>query len=210
MSASIELRQQQFQRLLRKRYLICLDVEATCSDDSTVPREEMEVIEVGASVLDRDNNWEEKFRIEFFIKPILHPTLTDFCKNLTHISQEQVDVGKSYVEALEVMRGFTDGIKDFAWCSWGAFDKNIFIQDGELHGLSPLLPPEAHFNLKVWYSNLKGFRKGFGLDKAIAKEGLTFVGQHHRALSDAQNVAQIFRRMYEGVSQRVSSETQSG
>lgn len=187
-------RQVQFNNLLKK-YIFCVDVEATCSDDATVPREQMEVIEFGGALLDRDT-MEVIERVEFFIKPSLHTELTPFCKELTHITQEQVDGGMTYVRALTLMKAFTARFgKDFCWCSWGAFDKNIFIQDGILHGLSPLLGPDNHFNLKVWFSTLNDKKKGFGLNKAIAFKNLEFIGQHHRALSDAENVAQILKTM---------------
>jgi inhibitor of KinA sporulation pathway (predicted exonuclease) len=68
-------------------------------------------------------------------------------------------------------------------------------QDGVLHGLSPLLEPRNHFNLKVWFSNLNDKKKGFGLNKAVEYKDLKFIGQHHRALSDAENVAQILKTM---------------
>lgn len=187
-------KQVQFNRLLKK-YIFCVDVEATCSNDASVPREEMEVIEFGGVLLDRDT-MEVIERVEFFIKPTIHTTLTPFCKELTHITQEQVDEGRTYVWALTLLKAFTARFgDDFCWCSWGAFDKNIFIQDGVLHGLSPLLEPHNHFNLKVWFSNLLGKKNGFGLNKAIEYKKLEFIGQHHRALSDAENVAQILKTM---------------
>lgn len=187
-------RQTQFNRLLKK-YIFCVDVEATCSDDATVPREQMEVIEFGGVLLDRDT-MEVVERLEFFIKPTLHTTLTPFCKQLTNITQEQVDDGMSYVRALTLVKAFRDRFEgEFCWCSWGAFDKNIFVQDGVLHGMSPLLEPDNHFNLKVWFSNLLGKNKGFGLNKAIEHQKLEFIGQHHRALSDAENVAQILKTL---------------
>lgn len=187
-------KQTQFNNLLKK-YIFCVDVEATCSDDASVPREQMEVIEFGGVLLDRDT-MQVIERIEFFIKPILHPILTPFCKELTHITQQQVDDGQTYLSALTLMRAYQARFgNDFCWCSWGAFDKNIFIQDGVLHGLSPLLDPHNHFNLKVWFSTLNDKKKGFGLNKAIAFKNLEFIGQHHRALSDAENVAQILKTM---------------
>lgn len=190
----LEKRKAQFHRLLKKN-ILCVDVEATCSDNMDVPRDEMEVIEFGGVLLDRDT-LEVKERIEFFVKPTIHPILTDFCKGLTNITQEQVDGGRTHAWALSLMSGFTKQFgKEFSWCSWGAFDKNIFLQDAEFHGTAPLLDPQNHFNLKVWFSNLHDKKNGFGLNKAVKYKGLTFIGQHHRALSDAENVAQILRTM---------------
>lgn len=179
------------------RYIFCVDFEATCCDRGTVPREEMEIIEFGGVLLDREKNWDAVERVEFFIKPTVHPVLTEFCKTLTNITQEQVDErGLSYSGALNRLEDFHDKYQgDYKWCSWGAFDKNIAVQNGTMKDMHPLLVPETHFNLKVWYSSLNMTKKGFGLDGAINREGLKFLGQHHRALSDAENVAQLFRRL---------------
>ena len=191
---TLEKRKAQFLRLLKKN-IFCVDVEATCSKDKTVPRDEMEVIEFGGVLLDRDT-LEVKERIQFFVKPTIHPVLTEFCKDLTNITQEQVDEGRTHSWAVSLMSGFTKQFgNDFSWCSWGAFDKNIFLQDAAFHGTIPLLDPQNHFNLKVWFSNLNGKKKGFGLNKAVQYKCLEFIGEHHRALSDAENVAQILRTM---------------
>lgn len=187
---SLEKRKTQFQRLLRKN-ILCVDVEATCSNDHDVPRGEMEVIEFGGVLVDRDT-LEIKERIEFMIRPTIHPVLTNFCVGLTGITQADVDLGRSYAWAHSLMKGFVARFgNDMSWCSWGAFDKNILIQDSVHHGTDPWLGPENHFNLKVWFSNLNEKKKGFGLNKAVEYKGLSFLGQHHRALSDAENVAQL-------------------
>lgn len=192
-------RMKQFWGLLEKRYLFCVDLEATCCDKGSFPREEMEIIEFGGVLLDKEKNWEAVDRVEFFIQPTIHPVLTEFCKKLTNITQEQVDNGLLYEQAYSLTGRYQlDRANQMSWCSWGEFDKNIMIQGRELHDLPPLLNPGKHFNLKVWYSRLNMTKKGFGLDKAVNREGLTFLGQHHRALSDAENVAQIFRKLVLG------------
>lgn len=175
-------------------FLLVVDLEATCCNKGTIPRDEMETIEVGVSVLRRSMNWEEEFSYSIFIKPTLHPTLSDFCKGLTHISQEQVDQGMPYAQALDVLTKLTDTLGDsWAWCSWGAYDRNQLIQDGKLHGLNPLLPSDRHFNLKVYFSSLRGVKRQFGLSNALKSVGYEFVGQPHRAYSDAFNTGRLFK-----------------
>ena len=69
---------------------IIVDFEATCCDSGTVPRNETEIIEIGAVALDGQG---PGIRDEYqsFIKPVRHQTLTGFCKQLTSITQEMVD-----------------------------------------------------------------------------------------------------------------------
>ncbi len=47
-------------------------------------------------------------------------------------------------------------------------------------------------NLKEQYRLMKGMRTGIGLKKAIEKEDIIFTGQHHRGISDAENLVKLF------------------
>ena len=58
-------------------YFLIVDLEATCSNDVSVPREEMEIIEIGAVMLNR-STWEIDSEYQKFIKPVRHPNLTKF------------------------------------------------------------------------------------------------------------------------------------
>lgn len=60
-----------------RRYLV-LDLEATCDDVGAVPREEMEIIEIGAALL-QPSTWEITDEFNAFVRPVRHPQLTEFC-----------------------------------------------------------------------------------------------------------------------------------
>lgn len=176
------------------RYLLVTDLEATCCDKNTIPRDQMETIEIGIEVLDRDKNWDAVYMFQSFIKPVLNPVLTDFCKELTHISQEQVDVAFDYLSNYEYIQKMLQELGGrWAWCSWGAYDKKQLILDGEHHSMPPLLPPDNHFNLKVHFSSLTGRKKQLGLSRALDALSMTFEGVPHRAYTDAKNTARIFQ-----------------
>ncbi|HNZ53837.1 MAG TPA: hypothetical protein PKN76_06835, partial [bacterium] len=51
---------------------------------------------------------------------------------------------------------------------------------------------EPHVNLKEQYRIMKRMRNGIGLRKAIEGEGIEFTGQHHRGISDAENLVKLF------------------
>ena len=66
---------------------IVLDLEATCKEnDRSFPNE---TIEIGAVKLDSDFNIISTYNK--FIKPKLNPVLTQFCKDLTSITQADID-----------------------------------------------------------------------------------------------------------------------
>ncbi|WP_164659233.1 3'-5' exonuclease, partial [Pseudomonas viridiflava] len=81
------------------QYLLCIDLEATCDEDAKpgepprhliVPREDMEAIEIGLAVVDL-SSLQLVDQFQSFIRPSLHPVLTDFCRRLTTIKQSDVD-----------------------------------------------------------------------------------------------------------------------
>ena len=69
-------------------YLI-IDFEATCANDGSVPRGEMEIIEIGA-VLVEAATFGTLGTFQSFVRPVRHPMLTPFCTELTTITQSDV------------------------------------------------------------------------------------------------------------------------
>src|SRR4028118_1975109 len=86
-------------------YYLVLDLEATCSDRETFDRREMEIIEIGAVMVEA-NSLALIDEFQTFVKPVRHPTLTEFCKSLTSITQAQVDQAHSYPEAIAALTGW--------------------------------------------------------------------------------------------------------
>jgi inhibitor of KinA sporulation pathway (predicted exonuclease) len=84
-------------------YYLVLDLEATCCDQETIKRHQMEIIEIGAvMVAAQDLTVIDEFQT--FTKPVRYPALTPFCKSLTSITQEQVDQAPSYVETVNLLK----------------------------------------------------------------------------------------------------------
>lgn len=175
---------------------IIYDLEATCCENNEFPREEMEIIEIGAIKINSDGNIVDTFDI--FVKPMLHTTLTQFCKDLTTIKQTDVDNGKNFKEASDLFLKWIsdDYSQEYALISWGNFDKNQFIRDSQLSKLNSYWIKNC-FNLKEKYSTeILNAKKQFGLQKALKKEGLEFTGTCHRGIDDANNIAKIFKKYF--------------
>lgn len=173
-------------------YLI-IDLEATCCSFNSFPREEMEIIEIGAVLMDSDLNIKSEFST--FIKPKLHPTLTDFCKELTTITQEDVDNAPDFKKAMMKLDEwvFMNSDNGYIFCSWGNYDKNQFQRDCSLNGVE--YPFGHHINIKKRFANKRG-GKPCGLGKALKKVGMTFEGTAHRGIDDARNMARLMRFMF--------------
>ncbi|CAM2010020.1 3'-5' exonuclease [Acanthopleuribacter pedis] len=169
-------------------YLI-VDFEATCCDAGSVPRNEMEIIEIGAVALDP-----KSLRIidefERFVKPQRHPLLTNFCASLTSITQRDLDRADSFPEVLKSFQAWIGQFENPVFCSWGNYDKNQLLQDCRYFKV-PFPFDEQHINIKQRFAENKGYRKGMGLGRAIKTMGLTFHGTAHRGIDDARNMARL-------------------
>jgi inhibitor of KinA sporulation pathway (predicted exonuclease) len=67
-------------------HILVVDLEATCCDTKSIPRHQMETIEIGAVMVVRET-LEIVDEFQTFIKPVRHPILTKFCLELTSITQ---------------------------------------------------------------------------------------------------------------------------
>ena len=182
-------------RLLNAYYLI-IDLEATCSNDGTVPRDEMEIIEIGA-VMQSSRTFEIESEFQTFVRPVRHSELTEFCTELTGIVQKDVEEAQHFPEALQALEQWKTPFDDAFFCSWGAYDKSQFIQDCEFHQIDYPFTT-GHLNLKAEFANTIGRKKGAGITDALRFLGLEFVGSHHRGLDDARNIARIVRQVCVG------------
>lgn len=182
-------------------YLI-IDLEATCSDraaashEKSVPRDEMEIIEIGAVMLDA-RSYETAGEFQTFIRPVRHPELTPFCRELTHITQSDVDFAPLFPAAITALQTWMRDFDDALFCSWGDYDRNQFQQDCTFHGV-PYPFASGHLNLKAKFSESLGVSKRFGLDGAIHRLGLEFTGTHHRGIDDARSIARVVQRVCRG------------
>lgn len=178
---------------IANEYYLIIDFEATCSDDGTVPRHEMEIIEIGAVMMNaRVLEIESEF--QSFVCPVRHPRLTEFCTSLTSITQGDLADAPSFPAALQAMNEWRHGFGDALFCSWGDYDRNQLTRDCEYHGLDDPFP-SGHLNLKAEFARIFGRGKGPGICEALKHVGLDFEGAHHRGLDDALNIARLVRQV---------------
>src|SRR5579859_1511872 len=169
-------------------YLI-VDLEATCSDDGAVPRQEMEIIEIGA-VIQNAKSFEIESEFQTFVCPIRHSRLTAFCTGLTGIRQDMVANAPQFPGALASFQKWLNQFDDALFCSWGDYDRNQLIQDCEYHSV-PYPFRTGHLNLKAEFARTLNLPKKLGIAQALRHLGLDFEGAHHRGLDDARNIARI-------------------
>ncbi|MFG0317763.1 MAG: exonuclease domain-containing protein [Planctomycetota bacterium JB042] len=167
---------------------LVIDLEATCSPDGAFPREEMETIEIGAVLVDGDS-LEAVDEFQSFVRPEVHPTLTEYCIELTSITQAEVDAAPSFPEAMARFAEWRDG-RPACFSSWGRFDRSQFRRDCLRHGIDNPFADE-HLDLKARFSEVHRKRHRYGMARALAMCGLSIEGNHHRGIDDARNIARM-------------------
>lgn len=168
---------------------IVFDLEATCWEEKPQNKVQ-EIIEIGAVRLNRFGEVEDVFNS--FIRPVLHPRLSVFCRQLTSIDSRDIDRAKTFPDVIDEFQDWADiYYEDYLLCSWGDFDKRMFIQDCRLHDLD-FEWAETHINMKRQYHEIRKLRKKRGLMYTLEAEGFEFEGTAHRGIDDAKNLAKIF------------------
>jgi inhibitor of KinA sporulation pathway (predicted exonuclease) len=167
--------------------LIVVDVEATCWDEPR-PRNRMEIIEIGAVRLDAGLQVVDE--LDLFVRPVVEPTLSAFCTDLTSITQAEVDAADPFSM---VFPTFAEWIGDgeHRLGTWGAYDVGQFRLDCVRHGVAfPEWFETGHRNLKTEFAAWRGVRR-CGMAKALEHLGHPLEGTHHRGSDDARNIARI-------------------
>ncbi|WP_110949217.1 3'-5' exonuclease [Pseudomonas bohemica] len=191
------------------RYLICLDLEATCDEYPSgmaeserehypliVPADEMETIELGVVVIDLQRKCKQIDEFDSFVKPWLHPVLSPFCTQLTTITQDQVDAADTYDEVRVKFDAFIGSYlgSGVVWCSWGDYDRLQLEADARRTNTTPMLQGVPHVNVDQVFTSLIGSESP-DLKTAVEAAGLRWSGQYHRGIDDAKNIARLMAKL---------------
>lgn len=170
--------------------ILVIDLEATCDDGPAFSTDQMEIIEIGA--VWATTSGEAIAAFKSYVRPLVHPTLSDFCTSLTGIAQADVDAAPTFAEVASKLASFAKQHLDAQpiWGSWGKYDFNQIARECERHGISNPLDGFTHRNLKREFARQRKIKE-VGMAKALQIAGLPLQGAHHRALDDAKNIATL-------------------
>lgn len=169
---------------------LVIDLEAT-TEDGGWPVSDMEIIEIGATLVNSQGVEIEHF--QRFVRPTRRPHLTAFCRQLTHISQAEVDAAAPLQVVWPQLEQWLVPHQSrlAGWASWGDYDRRQLEQEWSRHGLHSQLSKVPHINLKKCFAAARQLPRQVGLKMALSLAGLQFQGQQHRALTDARNTARL-------------------
>lgn len=172
--------------------IVCFDLEMCCWNDGREPRTG-EIIEIGVAEIDLFMNEVISTR-QIYVKPE-HDEISDFCTELTGITQHKVDkYGVSFEEALAQLVKYHGG-KSKIYACWGTDDRVI---KGECNRKSVPYPLNQVLNIAVLHRiYFRCKNKRYGHKKAMQMSGLEWEGQHHSGVDDAKNLARLTIKLFE-------------
>ncbi len=167
--------------------IIVVDVESTCWEGPPPPGQQSEIIEIGVCLLDVASG-KRSARRSMIVRPV-YSKVSDFCSQLTTLTQAQVEAGMTFQEACDILRN------DYAsllrpWASFGNYDRNQFARQCRL---SRVFYPfsDTHINVKNLFTLVHQLPEEPDLPCALKMMGMEFEGTYHRGDSDAWNVAAL-------------------
>lgn len=160
------------------------------SENRKIP---FEIIEIGAVML--DEQFQEIDRFSETIRPKIYKKLHYITKELTGITQEELDASDPFPYILvDFMLWCGD---DFTFCTWGNMDLVELQRNMKYYELDDLLEgPLRYFNVQKLFRLLYAHDDvAVSLESAVDYFGLQKNGGFHRAVNDAAYTADVFRQM---------------
>ncbi|KAK2174699.1 hypothetical protein NP493_783g01046 [Ridgeia piscesae] len=198
----------------RVDFLLVIDFEATCQENTTNYRHE--IIEFPIVVIDT-HRCQVTQEFHSYVKPVVNSRLSDFCTDLTAITQEMVDSAEEFptvlarVESWMEEQGFVKPCK-FAVVTDGPWDMSRFMKlQCEISSLPFPRWARQWINVRKTFSNMYKCRRT-NLANMLENLGMTFEGHQHSGIDDARNIARIaLCMMQDGCNMRVNERLhQSG
>jgi inhibitor of KinA sporulation pathway (predicted exonuclease) len=190
-------------------HYVVLDFEANCKKDDE--RFFKEIIEFPLVLIDASTK-QVKDRLQIYVKPKIHPKITDFCTELTGITQEDVENGVSLPVALEQTHEWLHkhGLVSahitnytvpnhepvhFSFCTDGPWDFRDFLSP-ECTRKGIAIPSYYYnwVNMRWLFASHYSCSRG-NIKKMLAKLQMVFEGREHSGIDDAYNIALICIRM---------------
>lgn len=184
------------------RYLCVADFEATC-DEGSIHKWTHEIIEFPVVLIDLQKNATVIDEFHTYVRPTKVPTLTEFCKKLTGITQDSVDSAPTLDQVLEdfeewrISRGlvYNKTHKNFAFVTHGPWDLRNFL-DGECKRKAINKPKyfDSWIDLKLAFSEFYKLQQR-PIKHMLKHFDLTFKGREHSGLDDSRNLARVAMKM---------------
>ncbi|MQM24652.1 3'-5' exonuclease [Glycomyces albidus] len=164
-----------------------VDVEATCWEGQPPAGALSEIIEIGLTVVDLAAR-ERISKHRILVRP-RRSRVSEFCTELTGLTQAEVDTGVEYAEACRILTA-EHRADSRPWASWGDYDRKQFERQCKATGTRYPFG-SRHANVKLRFTEARGLKRRPGMAEALAIAGLPLEGRHHSGADDAWNIAAL-------------------
>ena len=188
-------------------YIVVFDFECTCDNKEGVKFNVQEIIEFPAVIIDVKNKKMVK-AFQTYVKPTEHPMLSEFCTELTGITQEQVDAGVSIETAVAMFHNFLESNNllnsEFTLMSCGDFDGKALKREAEYKNFFVPSYLKEWINIKKAFplhlykeevkqekvKNIRALKPVVrGMTEMLEVQELELLGRHHSWIDDSFNIA---------------------
>src|SRR5262245_35593593 len=170
--------------------IVVIDVEATCWKKGVFSRKK-ETIEIGAVKLRLDRAKPQWPEFQTFVRPRRQPRLSSFCRELTGITQENVDAAPAFPEALRLFFEWSQPVEQIVLATWSRYDLWQLDLDLEAHGLPKLAIP--FLDVKKLAARIVGAKSFEQTARELAPDAVAMPS--HRAIADARRTALMLNRL---------------
>lgn len=157
-----------------------------------------EVIEIGAVMLDED--LQEISRYSSLIRSQIGKKLRGSVKQLTHITNEDLNNGIPFTKALSQLRHWI-GNRDNVVLTWGDGDIRVLIENCRyLNGIEIVPFLSNYADVQAFFHSIfnSSPSRQVGLSSAAELLGIDETEYlHHRALDDSLLTAEVFRKIFD-------------
>jgi inhibitor of KinA sporulation pathway (predicted exonuclease) len=167
-----------------------VDVESsTWETNSEQPKNEFsEIIEIGITEVDIQSL--KLLRTKSILVKPQSSKISQFCTELTTLTQSQVDSGLTLFQACEELKLRFKSLSRM-WLSWGDYDRNQFTKNCRDYNIKYPFN-KRHMNIRSMFSILYGFEEEPNMEEALEYLELPLIGVPHRGDDDSKNIANIF------------------
>ncbi|KAG2392048.1 hypothetical protein C9374_013533 [Naegleria lovaniensis] len=188
------------------RYICVLDFEAVFSEDCKTNRNyDMEIIEFPSVLLEYESS--NKLRvvdqIQNYVQTRRIPKLNSECTALTGITQEMVNSGVTFEEALKLhtewlskhLNGEEPSSSNVLMATCGDWDLKTMIPHQVFHEKKCIPLVKSHLsqwcNVKDVYGRFMQKQKVNGMLTMLNGLNLELEGKHHSGIDDCKNIARV-------------------
>ena len=152
-----------------------------------------EIIEVGA-VWTTEPDFPLERTYQSFVKPKFFPRLTQECKDIAMISQDDVDGGESLEEMIAALMAlYTPGKTLFV--AWGEADRDVLLEQCKRYKIPYPFVVDDYLDLAIAYKEFYGLPRRHSLKHALEEQDIESHGFWHMAINDAVNTAKLLQHL---------------